>query len=121
MTAVYTITSGLHDEASVARLSDAFLGSVFPEGGYVLRGADFSDFGTHGLDLIYVRTGGAEGIFKRLLPDLLARGAERFLLLTSGQSNSLAASWAGNNRKRVKVISVTTGRTRKEPFSLPLT
>ena len=92
MTAVYTITSGLHDEASVARLSDAFLGSVFPEGGYVLRGADFSDFGTHGLDLIYVRTGGAEGIFKRLLPDLLARGAERFLLLTSGQSNSLAAS-----------------------------
>ncbi|MCR5071449.1 MAG: hypothetical protein K6A62_05930 [Bacteroidales bacterium] len=92
MTAVYTITSGLHDEASVARLSDAFLGSIFPEGGYELRGADYSDFGTHALDLIYVRTGGAEGIFKQLLPDLLARGVKRFLLLTSGQSNSLAAS-----------------------------
>ena len=92
MTAIYTITSGLHDEASVARLGEAFLGDVFPEGGYVLRGADFSDFGTHALDLIYVRTGGAEGIFKQLLPDLLARGAGRFLLLTSGQSNSLAAS-----------------------------
>lgn len=92
MTAVYTLTSGLHDEASVARLSDKFLGSVFPEGGFLMRGADFSDFGTHGLDLIYVRTGGAEGIFKQLLPDLLSRGAERFLLLTSGQSNSLAAS-----------------------------
>ena len=92
MTTVYTITSGLHDEASVARLSDAFLGGIFPEGGYEMRGADFSDFGTHALDLIYVRTGGAEGIFKQLLPGLLARGAKRFLLLTSGQSNSLAAS-----------------------------
>lgn len=92
MTAVYTITSGLHDEASVARLSDAFLGSIFPEDGYEFRRADFSDFGTHALDLIYVRTGGAEGIFKQLLPGLLARGVKRFLLLTSGQSNSLAAS-----------------------------
>ena len=32
MTAVYTITSGLHNEQSVARLSDAFLSEVFPEG-----------------------------------------------------------------------------------------
>ncbi|MBO7076983.1 MAG: hypothetical protein J6W01_01910, partial [Bacteroidales bacterium] len=92
MTAIYTITSGLHDEASVARLSDAFLGSIFSEDGYEFRGVDFSDFGTHALDLIYVRTGGAEGIFKQLLPGLLARGVKRFLLLTSGQSNSLAAS-----------------------------
>ena len=92
MTAIYTITSGLHDEASVARLGETFLGEIFPEGGYKMRGADFSDFGTHALDLIYVRTGGAEGIFKQLLPDLQARGAARFLLLTSGQSNSLAAS-----------------------------
>ena len=36
MKAVYTITSGLHDEASVSRLSDDFLGSVFPEGDYGL-------------------------------------------------------------------------------------
>ena len=92
MIAVYTITSGLHDEASVARLSEAFLGSIFPKEEYLMRGADFSDFGTHTLDLIYVRTGGAEGIFRQLLPGLLARGAERFLLLTSGRSNSLAAS-----------------------------
>ena len=92
MTAVYTITSGLHDEASVARLSDEFLKGVFPEGDFVFRGADFSDFGTHTLDLIYVRTGGAEGIFKSLLPEMLARGTERYYLFTSGKSNSLAAS-----------------------------
>lgn len=92
MTAVYTITSGLHDEASVSRLSDAFLTSVFPDGNFIFKGADFSDFGTQELSLIYVRTGGAEGIFKQLLPELLARGIERYFLLTSGKSNSLAAS-----------------------------
>ena len=92
MTAVYTITSGLHDEQSVARLSDQFLQGVFPEGEYEFKGADFSDFGSHDLDLIYVRTGGAEGIFKGLLPEMLSRGIERYYLLTSGKSNSLAAS-----------------------------
>ena len=92
MTAIYTITSGLHDEAAVSRLSDAFLQGVFPEGGFAFKGSDFSDFGTHTLDLIYVRTGGAEGIFKALLPEMLARGIERYYLLTSGKSNSLAAS-----------------------------
>ena len=92
MIAVYTITSGLHDERSVARLSDEFLGGLSPDGDYLFRGADFSDFGTHSLDLIYVRTGGAEGIFKALLPEMLARGIDRYYLLTSGKSNSLAAS-----------------------------
>ena len=92
MIAVYTITSGLHNEESVARLSDEFLAGVFPEGNYEFKGADFSDFGTHDLDLIYVRTGGAEDIFKGLLPEMLARGIERYYLLTSGKSNSLAAS-----------------------------
>ena len=92
MIAVYTITSGLHDEANVARLSDEFLAGVFPEGDYEFKGANFSDFGTHSLDLIYVRTGGAEGIFKGLLPEMLSRGIEQYYLLTSGKSNSLAAS-----------------------------
>ena len=92
MAAVYTITSGLHDEASVSRISDEFLSAVFPEGEYEYKGSNFADFGTHSLDLIYVRTGGAEGIFKQLLPEMLARGTERYYLLTSGKSNSLAAS-----------------------------
>lgn len=92
MTAVYTITSGLHDEQSVSKLSDEFLKGVFPSGEFEFKGADFKDFGTHELDLIYVRTGGAEGIFKSLLPEMLARGIERYYLLTSGKSNSLAAS-----------------------------
>jgi len=92
MTYIYTITSGLHDEASVSKISDAFLKDVFPKGDFELRGADFSDFGSHEPDLIYVRTGGAEGIFKSLLPEMLAKGIGRYYLLTSGKSNSLAAS-----------------------------
>ena len=92
MAAVYTITSGLHDEQSVGKISDEFLKGVFPDGDFEFKGADFRDFGTHELDLIYVRTGGAEGIFKSLLPEMLARGIERYYLLTSGMSNSLAAS-----------------------------
>ena len=92
MIAVYTITSSLHDENSVSRISDSFLKGIFPEGDFEYKGSDFRDFGTHALDLIYVRTGGAEGIFKHLLPEMLARGIDRYYLLTSGKSNSLAAS-----------------------------
>lgn len=92
MIAIYTITSGLHDEQSVSKISDAFLHGIFPEGGFDYRGSNFQDFGSHTLDLIYVRTGGAEGIFKSLLPEMLSRGIERYYLLTSGKSNSLAAS-----------------------------
>ena len=91
-TAIYTITSGLHDESAVRSLSDEFLRSIFPDGGYDFKGADFSDFGTAELNMIYVRTGGAEGIFKELLPKLLDAGVSFFTLLTSGTSNSLAAS-----------------------------
>jgi len=90
--AIYTITSGLHDESAVRSLSDEFLRSIFPDGGYDFKGADFSDFGTAELNMIYVRTGGAEGIFKELLPKLLDAGVSFFTLLTSGTSNSLAAS-----------------------------
>ena len=89
---VYTITSGLHNEESVTRLSDEFLKGIFPEGNYTFKGAGFQDFGTGDLDLIYVRTGGAEGIFKSLLPEMLSHGIDKYYLLTSGKSNSLAAS-----------------------------
>lgn len=92
MITIYTITSSLHDEISVERLSDEFLAGIFPEGGFTFKGADFSDFGKADLNLIYVRTGGAEGIFRQLLPEMQARGVERYYLLTSGKSNSLAAS-----------------------------
>ena len=88
--AIYTLTSELHDEEAVSAVTQEFLGSLGIE--YTLRGNDYSDYGQHALSVIYVRTGGTEGIFKRLLPQLRQQSQAPFYLLTSGKSNSLAAS-----------------------------
>lgn len=88
--AIYTLTSELHDEKAVSTVTNEFLESIGIS--YKLKGSDYSDYGTHSLSLIYVRTGGTEGIFKRLLPELMAKSPRPFYLLTSGKSNSLAAS-----------------------------
>lgn len=90
MTAIYTLTSSLHDENAVAAVTREFLDSLRTD--FVLKGADYSDYGQADLNLIYVRTGGTEGVFKPLLPQLLAATAQPVYLLTSGKSNSLAAS-----------------------------
>ena len=89
-TSIYTLTSELHDEKAVSAVTREFLESL--NIAYDLKGADFADYGRQGLNLIYVRTGGTEGIFKRLLPELQAKSHRPFYLLTSGKSNSLAAS-----------------------------
>ena len=91
--AIYTLTSELHDEKAVTAATQEFLNSLDID--YVFRGDDYSDYGSHALNLIFVRTGGTEGIFARLLPQLLKVGggsSHPLYLLTSGKSNSLAAS-----------------------------
>ena len=88
--AVYTLTSELHDEHAVTAVTNDFLSSLGFD--HEFRGTDYNDYGTHSLDLIYVRTGGTEGIFRRLLPQLRQQSSRPFFLLTSGKSNSLAAS-----------------------------
>ena len=90
MTAIYTLTSELHDERAVESATQVFLGSLGIK--YIFRGNDYADYGSQSLSLIYVRTGGTEGIFKRLLPTLMEKTSQPFYLLTSGKSNSLAAS-----------------------------
>lgn len=86
--ALYTITSGLHSEVIDDFSREPFILDIQSALGQeiIFRGADFSDYGTHDRDLIYVRTGGTEGIFKTLDVPGYVR------LLTSGKSNSLAAS-----------------------------
>ena len=88
--AIYTLTSELHDEQAVGAVTQEFLNSL--DITYELKSSDYADYGSHSLDLIYVRTGGTEGIFKRLLPELQEKSERPFYLLTSGKSNSLAAS-----------------------------
>lgn len=88
--AIYPITSALHDPQAITALTQEFLSSL--DLTYELKDNDFADYGSHDLDLIFVRTGGTEGIFKRLLLQLAAQSAKPFYLLASDKSNSLAAS-----------------------------
>ena len=88
--AIYTLTSPLHNEAAVKTVTQEFLGSL--NIAYSMKGADYHDYGSSALSLIYVRTGGTEGVFSQLLPQLQRQSSEPFYLLTSGKSNSLAAS-----------------------------
>lgn len=88
--AIYSLTSALHDPQTVAALTEEFLSSLHIP--YDWKGDDFTDYGSHDLNLIYVRTGGTEGIFQRLLPQLVAKSDKPFYLLASDKSNSLAAS-----------------------------
>ena len=87
---IYTLTSELHNEQAVTAATQEFLGSLGVD--YELKGNNFADYGSNGLSVIYVRTGGTEGIFLRMLPELRSKSRQPFYLLTSGKSNSLAAS-----------------------------
>src|SRR5574344_2046203 len=87
---LYTLTSSLDDNLAVDAVSREFLTSIENELGYgfELRSDDFSSYGQSDLDVIFIRTGGSEGLFKQVFPTL----SGNILLLTSGKSNSLAAS-----------------------------
>jgi L-fucose isomerase-like protein len=87
---IYTLTSELHNEQAVTAATQEFLTSLGID--YELKGNNFADYGSGGLSMIYVRTGGTEGIFLRMLPELRNKSRQPFYLLTSGKSNSLAAS-----------------------------
>ena len=88
--ALYTITSSLHDRSAVDAVSSEFLTSIEKVLGcrFDFRGDNFSSYGQSDLDIIFIRTGGSEGLFREVFPRL----SGNILLLTSGKSNSLAAS-----------------------------
>ena len=87
---IYTLTSELHEEKAVGAVTQEFLSSLQVD--YTLKGNDYADYGSQALSVFYVRTGGTEGIFRKLLPQLREQSQTPFYLLTSGKSNSLAAS-----------------------------
>lgn len=88
--AIYTLTSQLHDEVAVDCVTKEFLESLNIK--YDFKGGDYSDYGQSALNIIYVRTGGTECVLKPLLPSILKATTQPVYLLTSGKSNSLAAS-----------------------------
>lgn len=87
---LYTLTSDLHGELAKSAHNEQLIKDIEAAIGttFDYRESDFSDFGAIG-DIIYVRTGGTEGIFRQLFE---GHEGARVRLLTSGQSNSLAAS-----------------------------
>ena len=88
-TGLYTLTSGLHSEVMPDASEERFIMDIMAAGAeFDFCGEDFSRYGSHDVELIYVRTGGTENAFKAVFPRL--DGPVR--LLTSGASNSLAAS-----------------------------
>ncbi|MGN0202551.1 MAG: hypothetical protein ACI399_06595 [Candidatus Cryptobacteroides sp.] len=101
--ALYTLTSSLHDKNAVDAVSLEFLNSIEEALGYSFdfRGDDFSGYGHSDLDVIFIRTGGSEGLFKEVFPSL----SGKILLLTSGKSNSLAAS--------LEILSFLNSKGRK--------
>ena len=88
MVGLFSLTSSLHTETAADAAVEPFINAIEEALGerFVYFGSDFSTYGRHEADIIYVRTGGTEGLFKALG----LSGDVR--LLTSGQSNSLAAS-----------------------------
>lgn len=99
---LYTLTSPLHDQQALDAASHEFLAEIEQELAaqntpcdLAFKGPDFTGFGTDDLSVIYVRTGGTEGLFKDVFEQVSrsADGKTRPVrLLTSGKSNSLAAS-----------------------------
>ena len=102
MIRIYSLSSGLHAEALGETARDPFirevsaaLAAAIPGVSVNVAGTPDAGYGSGALDLIYIRTGGTEGAFKAAFtaPDgHLALPEFPVLLLTSGKSNSLAAS-----------------------------
>ena len=93
---LYTLTSGLHTEMAEDVRNESFIKDIEVALGcdFEVTGPDFSRYGSQPCELIYVRTGGTEGAFKAVFckDGGGPRIPEPVRLLTSGKSNSLAAS-----------------------------
>ena len=97
MYTLYSLTSGLHSETVAEPADERFIQDIEKALGeaFEFGSTDFSEYSRTRNNIIYVRTGGTEGIFKSIfckegslnIPDGMP-----VRLLTSGKSNSLAAS-----------------------------
>lgn len=97
MLTLYTLTSGLHSEAVGKPSEERFIREIEERlcEEFDFRGEDFTGYGETLDNIIYVRTGGTEGVFKSVFCNdghLQVPDNKPIRLLTSGKSNSLAAS-----------------------------
>ena len=108
---LYTLTSDLHGELAQNAHNEQFIKDIEAAIGQPLDycGPVFSDFGAVG-DVIYVRTGGTEGIFRDVFQGL--EGA-RVRLLTRGLSPLIKpfAELSVLDGKRYGVVGEPSGTT----------
>ena len=79
--AIYTLASSLHDPERVNAITQDFLNTLHME--YELKGNDYTDYGSHALDVIFICTGGTEDAFMSLLPELRQKSSPRLMASTS--------------------------------------
>ena len=87
--AIYTLTSPLHDKKALEEATQAFLSTLTVP--FTYRGENFSSWGQSDLDIIFVRTGGTENLFKKRHMET-PKTRRPVYLLSWGSNNSLAAS-----------------------------
>ncbi|MBR5399463.1 MAG: hypothetical protein IK103_06675 [Bacteroidales bacterium] len=87
--AIYTLTSPLHDKKALEEATQAFLSTLTVP--FTYRGENFSTWGQSDLDIIFVRTGGTENLFKKRHMET-PKTRRPVYLLSWGSNNSLAAS-----------------------------
>jgi len=112
---IFTLTSPIHNKKAVADATARWLGAIEKitgQGVLVNHEDNYSSYGTADLSLIYIRTGGTEGLFKKLFSENEAVRNRKVLLLTSGSSNSLAASmeilsWLRGQGKEARILHGT--------------
>ncbi|MBO4590169.1 MAG: hypothetical protein J5698_04270 [Bacteroidaceae bacterium] len=87
---LYALSSSLHAEAIEDVRKDTFIRSLEEKGSFTFDvcGNDFGSWDVWENPVIYVRTGGTEGLFRDVYPRLQGR----IRLLASSKSNSLAAA-----------------------------
>ena len=108
---IYPVTSPIHDKKQIDSSTGTFIAalekelsqavSLMSEGSALLPDSD--------LDMFFIRTGGTENIF---LKRFLESGLREAVLLTTGESNSLAAameclSWLNQNGYSGKIFHGT--------------
>ena len=104
---IYTITSPLHDAKRINAVTEAFLGKLGID--FSFKDDDYSDYGDSDVSVIYVRTGGTENEFLKLVDDGIIDKKGKTFLLASDSDNSLAASmeilsFLGNTGRQGEII-----------------
>lgn len=102
---LFSITSSLHKEIPLSPAEEQFIKDIQAHlgGAFLDCGSDFTRYDEANRNIIYIRTGGTEGIFRSL--DIKGD----ITLLTSGRSNSLAASmeilaWLNSQGRRGTIL-----------------